>query len=74
VRTVLWEELERIGCWQREHLPTIDTRPGMALLIWLLTNDRQPTPIGELYTILLCMILILSGTPPWLEIGCPALG
>lgn len=47
--TVLWEELERIGRWQRENLPTIDTRPGMALLIWLLKNERQPRPIGELY-------------------------
>jgi DNA-binding MarR family transcriptional regulator len=41
--------LERHRRWRRDTLPGIDTRQGMALLIWLLKNPGQARPIGELY-------------------------
>ena len=44
-----WEKLQTHQLWQRENLPTIDTKQGMALLIWLLKNEGRPVPIGRLY-------------------------
>ena len=36
--------------WKKlANLPTVDTRPGMTLLIWLLKHDGKPQPIGQLY-------------------------
>lgn len=47
--TPFWKALERCNLWQREQLPGIGTRQGVALLIWLLKNEGQARPIGELY-------------------------
>lgn len=44
-----WKALEEHGRWQRTNLPGIDTRQGSALLVWLLRNDGQARPIGQLY-------------------------
>lgn len=43
------EALQRYQRWQRRNLPGIDMPQGMALLIWLLENDCQARPIGQLY-------------------------
>lgn len=45
----LWQALDRLYSWQREHLPGIETRQGMALLIWLLKREADAQPVGELY-------------------------
>jgi hypothetical protein len=44
-----WEALEGHLRWQRRNLPTVDSRHGMALLIWLLKSEGRPRPIGQLY-------------------------
>jgi DNA-binding IclR family transcriptional regulator len=41
--------LEHHQRWQRDNLPGVDTRQGMLLLIWLLKQNGQARPIGELY-------------------------
>jgi len=49
VSAPFWETLERCLHWQRANLPATDTRQGLQLLIWLLKNEGQALPVGDLY-------------------------
>jgi DNA-binding MarR family transcriptional regulator len=46
---LFWEALELLQLWERQNLPGIDSRQGMALLLWLLKNDGRARRIGDLY-------------------------
>lgn len=41
--------LQRYQAWIERNIPGVDRSPGMILLIWLLKNEGQGQPIGQLY-------------------------